>query len=153
MKLTIVPFDKLVIKDGEGYNVDNLDYLDSNINAIQWADTTGEIEYLDGTSNLTITDITPYNQCVTDWDTAKAQYITDTTPSATDWEAAFKRYRNSLLTDSDWTQVADNKLSDAKKTEWQTYRQALRDLPTTKTTTYQGLVENPSHSDYPTAPS
>ena len=34
-----------------------------------------------------------------------------------------------LLQDSDWTVVADSPLSDAKKAEWSTYRQALRDLP------------------------
>ena len=39
--------------------------------------------------------------------------------------------RNNLLKDSDWTQVADKAgLSDSKITEWTTYRQALRDLPT-----------------------
>lgn len=38
-------------------------------------------------------------------------------------------FRNSLLKDSDWTQNADNGLSAEKKTEWQTYRQELRDLP------------------------
>jgi len=37
--------------------------------------------------------------------------------------------RNALLKESDWTQLNDCPLSDTKKTEWQTYRQALRDLP------------------------
>jgi len=37
--------------------------------------------------------------------------------------------RDALLTESDWTQVNDSPLSDTKKTEWSTYRQALRDLP------------------------
>jgi hypothetical protein len=36
--------------------------------------------------------------------------------------------RNALLKESDWTQLNDCPLSDTKKTEWQTYRQALRDL-------------------------
>ena len=34
--------------------------------------------------------------------------------------------RNNLLKSSDWTQVPDIHLSDAKKAEWQTYRTALR---------------------------
>jgi hypothetical protein len=34
-----------------------------------------------------------------------------------------------LLQDSDWTVVVDSPLSDIKKAEWSTYRQALRDLP------------------------
>ena len=39
--------------------------------------------------------------------------------------------RNQLLKDSDWTQLADKAgLADSKVTEWTTYRQNLRDLPT-----------------------
>ena len=41
----------------------------------------------------------------------------------------FRVRRDQLLTNSDWTQFADSPLSDAEKTEWATYRQALRDLP------------------------
>jgi len=37
--------------------------------------------------------------------------------------------RDSLLSESDWTQMTDSPLSASKKTEWATYRQALRDLP------------------------
>ena len=40
-----------------------------------------------------------------------------------------RKQRNALLAESDWTQTADNALSSDKKTEWETYRQALRDLP------------------------
>jgi len=39
--------------------------------------------------------------------------------------------RQDLLQLSDWTQAADSPLSDSKKAEWQTYRQALRDMPDT----------------------
>lgn len=41
--------------------------------------------------------------------------------------------RNDLLQESDWTQMPDSPLSDAKKTEWASYRQALRDLPSSYT--------------------
>jgi len=37
--------------------------------------------------------------------------------------------RSKYLKLSDWTQGADSPLSDTKKAEWATYRQALRDLP------------------------
>jgi len=40
-----------------------------------------------------------------------------------------REQRDHLLLVSDWTQAADSPLSDAKKAEWATYRQALRDLP------------------------
>lgn len=39
--------------------------------------------------------------------------------------------RNALLTASDWTQAVDAPLTDAKKAEWRTYRQALRDITDT----------------------
>jgi len=38
--------------------------------------------------------------------------------------------RNAVLAATDWTQAADSPLSSDKKTEWATYRQALRDMPT-----------------------
>ena len=41
--------------------------------------------------------------------------------------------RDDLLQDCDWTQMPDRPLSDSKKTEWATYRQALRDLPSSYT--------------------
>tara|TARA_B100000073_G_scaffold231741_1_gene193578 strand:+ start:2743 stop:3024 length:282 start_codon:yes stop_codon:yes gene_type:complete len=40
-----------------------------------------------------------------------------------------KNRRNQLLTDSDWTSLTDNQLTDEQKAEAITYRQALRDLP------------------------
>lgn len=47
-----------------------------------------------------------------------------------DAAAGARSKRNSLLANSDWTQMADSPLTDAKKAEWATYRTALRDLPT-----------------------
>tara|TARA_R110002020_G_scaffold184002_3_gene380703 strand:+ start:225 stop:620 length:396 start_codon:yes stop_codon:yes gene_type:complete len=44
-----------------------------------------------------------------------------------------RNYRGAMLDSTDWTQVVDNPLTEAKKLEWQTYRQALRDLPTAYT--------------------
>ena len=39
-----------------------------------------------------------------------------------------KLERNRMLADCDWTQANDSPLFDAKKKEWATYRQALRDI-------------------------
>ena len=55
--------------------------------------------------------------------------------------------RNYLLQGSDWTQVIDNPLTDAKKIEWQTYRQTLRDLPTAYTD-----IESIEEVIFPTKP-
>ena len=40
-----------------------------------------------------------------------------------------RQHRNMLLMESDWTQVPDSPLSNAKKTSWATYRTELRNLP------------------------
>jgi hypothetical protein len=42
--------------------------------------------------------------------------------------------RNQLLFDSDWTQIADSPLTDAKKAEWVTYRTGLREIPADNST-------------------
>lgn len=43
--------------------------------------------------------------------------------------AGARQHRNTLLMLCDWTQIADSPLSEEKKQEWATYRQALRDIP------------------------
>lgn len=39
--------------------------------------------------------------------------------------------RDFLLKQSDWTQIPDSPLTNEQKQSWATYRQALRDLPST----------------------
>ena len=36
--------------------------------------------------------------------------------------------RNDLLKETDWTQISDVSMTEEKRSEWATYRQALRDL-------------------------
>ena len=58
------------------------------------------------------------------------------TQSEIDTDAAWielRRDRDALLLSSDYTQTPDSPLSDSKKQEWATYRQALRDLPSNTT--------------------
>lgn len=52
--------------------------------------------------------------------------------------------RNEMLRASDWTQMSDSALTDSKKAEWATYRQALRDLPVTVGTPIPQTVTFPS---------
>ena len=67
-------------------------------------------------------------------------------------EKHFRQIRNVKLARSDWTQANDSPLSDEKKKEWATYRQALRDL--TKTVTPKFLPNSPKidESDFPEEP-
>ena len=57
--------------------------------------------------------------------------------------AQIRGQRNQLLKDCDWTQAVDCTI--AKKTEWATYRQTLRDLPSTITEprTFSAWPNNP----------
>jgi hypothetical protein len=42
--------------------------------------------------------------------------------------ASIRNRRNQLLFECDWTQLADSPLTNQKQTEWQIYRQSLRDI-------------------------
>jgi hypothetical protein len=57
--------------------------------------------------------------------------------------AQIRAQRNQLLKDCDWTQIAD--CSIPKKSEWTTYRQTLRDLPSaiTEPRTFADWPHNP----------
>ena len=59
--------------------------------------------------------------------------------------AQIRGQRNSLLAACDWTQIAD---STADKTAWATYRQALRDLPSTITGDPRTFADWPHNPDY-----
>lgn len=50
-------------------------------------------------------------------------------PTAEQQEMQVRAQRNSLLSLSDWTQLADAPLTAEKKQAWAEYRQALRDVP------------------------
>ena len=56
--------------------------------------------------------------------------VDDETKSRIDGEMSLhgRNYRNTILQNSDWTQLADAPLTAEKKAEWATYRQALRDI-------------------------
>lgn len=45
--------------------------------------------------------------------------------------ADIRKKRDSLMFETDWTQMPDAPLNDAKKAEFTAYRQALRDIPQT----------------------
>jgi len=76
------------------------------------------------------------------------QAIESVTPTPVDYTQWMRERRSKLLTSSDWTQGADSPLSDSKKAEWQTYRQALRDLPDS----YTGGISNRDDVVWPTRP-
>ena len=138
MKLTIIADDKLVIKDGDGLSGLELKDFPSDVWAVQWDGSKGTVEKRD-LSMTDITDITPYNPWITEYETVKATFATP------DWEAEGRLQRDQLLLQSDWVVLADSPISGDKLAEWKTYRQALRDLPA-NTTDWENVT-------YPTQPS
>lgn len=58
-------------------------------------------------------------------------------PASIDLEQQVRNQRNSLLRQSDWTQTIDAPLTQSEQLQWQTYRQALRDI-----TNQPGFPEN-----------
>jgi len=86
MNVGIVKEDRVVIIDGEGLNFDF--NLPSNVWAIQWNGTTGEIEFNDGTPNEAITDFTAYQSLIDGHATEKQRLADVATQEATDAEAA-----------------------------------------------------------------
>ena len=65
-----------------------------------------------------------------------------------------RKKRDQLLAESDVKVLPDSPMTDAKRNEWKTYRQALRDLPanyTHKITNEEQLDE--SSVTWPTEPS
>ena len=126
-KISIISDDKTVVKDGAGIGGLTLSSIPDDVWAVQWDTTTskGTVEKKD----LSITEITElgvYQSCVDEYEDIVSK-VTD--PTGVSKEIEFKHQRDSLLFSSDWTQGADSPLSSTKKTEWATYRQALRDLP------------------------
>ncbi len=59
--------------------------------------------------------------------------LVDATPDTEELNAEamkeLRAIRNKILQNTDWTQLTNSPLSDSQKTEWNTYRQSLRDLP------------------------
>jgi hypothetical protein len=155
MRLTIIPSDKYIAIDNNGLLQiqQDLSWIPSNIHAVQWYDTWGEVEYNDARPNERIEDLDIFEQAVLDFNNEK-QRIEDEVAAreaARDYWSELRILRNQRLDESDWTQVFDVQLSDEKKAEWIIYRQKLRDL-TDIISDPKPLVLDSNHSDWPIKP-
>ena len=109
----------------------DLSWIPSDVHAVHWNGSSGEIEYNDGKANLGITSIGIYSQAETSFNNEiqRQKDLGDASVSQSSflWEK-LRNERDNLLLFSDFTQLGDIGLSDSKKAEWVTYRQALRDI-------------------------
>ena len=153
-QFTINVPDKTVVKDvtlpsGEeclwGFKDLDLSYIGNDVHAIQWNTSTnkGWIEKTD-LSIEEITDLGTYKQTLTAWETKYNTEGPGNTTEPTDAQKLdfLREERDLLLLETDWMAGSDVTMSDA----WKTYRQALRDYPSTVSD-----VDNPPA--FPTKPS
>lgn len=97
MRLTIVAVDNAVYVDGVSYSNLNLSSIPSNVHALQWYDTYGEIEFkrqfVDGQinhpANQVITELPSWaNDAKSTWDAAKVAEEEEKARLAAEAEAA-----------------------------------------------------------------
>ena len=150
MNLVIIPSDRVIgigstLISGIGTD---MSWIPSDVHAVHWDGSSGEIEYNDGKANIGITSIGIYSQAETTFNNEiqRKKDLDDafTSQSSFLW-GKLRSERDSLLLSSDFTQLGDIGLSDSKKAEWVTYRKALRDLPAN--------TSDPANPNWPTKPS
>ena len=150
MNLVIIPSDRIIgigttIISGIGTD---LSWIPSDVHAVHWDGSSGEIEYNDGKANLDITSIGIYSQAETTFNNEiqrRKDLDDEYLNSNTFLWMKLRSERDNLLLSSDFTQLGDIGLSESKKTEWINYRQALRDLPAN--------TSDPANPNWPTKPS
>lgn len=129
MRLTIITETSTVGKDGAFYDDLNLTQcqIPSNVWALQWNESFGHIEFNTPIPNEDITTLPAWaNACLSVWE-AK-DYAEKQPPALTPEQiiAANKIKAEKLLLDSDWAVLPDVPLQN--KSEWETYRSALRQI-------------------------
>ena len=150
MNLVIIPSDRVIgigstILSGIGTD---MSWIPSDVHAVHWDGSSGEIEYNDGKANLDITSLGIYSQAETTFNNEiqrRKDLDDEYLNSSTFLWMKLRSERDNLLLSSDFTQLGDIGLSESKKTEWINYRQALRDLPAN--------TSDPANPTWPTKPS
>ena len=150
MNLVIIPSDRIIgigttIISGIGTD---MSWIPSDVHAVHWDGSSGEIEYNDGKANLEITSIGIYSQAETTFNNEiqrRKDLDDEYLNSSTFLWMKLRNERDNLLLSSDFTQLGDIGLSESKKTEWINYRQALRDLPAN--------TSDPASPNWPSKPS
>jgi hypothetical protein len=107
MKITIIPVDGSVGKDGKFYNDINLDScnIPANIHALQWDGVSGWIEFKDTAPNEEITVLPEWvNCCIIKWEQIDNTPKPDPVPPTAEQN---KQTAIKKLKETDWAIVAD----------------------------------------------
>jgi hypothetical protein len=156
MKLTIIVKDKFISVNGNGIlNIEqDLSWIPTEVTAVQWNHNYGHVEYVDNRENLEIFELGIYEQALIDYNNEieRLSELQSIAESEIDYWDMLREIRTSKLTDTDWTQIADNNLSEEQVNLWQIYRQTLRDMPQ-YISDPKPLVLDKNHKDWPIPPS
>ena len=112
MNLVIIPSDRIIgigttILSGIGTD---MSWIPSDVHAVHWDGSSGEIEYNDGKANLDITSIGIYSQAETTFDNEiqrKKDLDDEYLNSSTFLWMKLRSERDNLLVSSDFTQLGD----------------------------------------------
>ena len=129
MRLTIVTETSTVGKDGVFYDDLNLTQcqIPNNVWALQWDESSGHIEFNTSIPNEDIANLPAWaNNCLSIWEAKDYAEKHPPAPTPDQIIAANKTKAERLLLDSDWSVLSDVPLSN--KSEWETYRSALRQI-------------------------
>ena len=133
MRLTIIPSDQAVYKDGVTYAPLNMASVPANVHALQWFDVSGWIEFKDYSPNQDITELPSWaDTCVQEWEAADYAHKHPTPIPATAEDN--KQTAVLLLSKTDWSalaEVADPAKSNpylANAEEFNAYRNAVRQI-------------------------
>lgn len=157
--VTVVPADSLIIVNGEAI-VLPFD-APTNLHALQWRGDTGHTEWTDGPNQpLTAEDydeqVAPFVKLWQDekarLEQAAAEAEAARLAEYNSEEACFERLRSERdrrLAATDYLLMPDYPLDDTLKGAVQTYRQALRDLPSQEGAPWDGGGESTPWPELP----
>ena len=130
--------------------------ISSTIHYIIWDGSAGEVQYNNGVENLTLASSSDAVGSTTvdallSWSETRQEEIKTATYNSdlaywNSWDR-IRNERGAVLESTDWTQVSDSALDAGKKTEWSTYRGALRDIPSTYSATEPKLLRFAENGD------
>jgi hypothetical protein len=145
MRLTIIPADQSVYKDGVVYSSLNMSAVPANVRALQWADVSGWIEFKDYSPNQDITELPAWADiCLQEWDVADYNHQHPPGPTPEELVEDCKYKAKQRLEDTDYSELPDVKAILVNSSEFTAYRTQIRDL-------YLNPVANPVWPPVPKA--
>ena len=129
MRLTIIPSDQAVYKDGVVYDGLNMSAVPSNVHALQWFDVSGSIEFKDGVPNEDITELPAWADiCLQEWEAADYEHKNPPAPTPEQLIERCKSEAKRRLEETDYSELPDVKAILINAADFTMYRTQVRAL-------------------------